>query len=1048
MPELDGFGLLTAVRKDAELRDTPVLLLSARAGEEAKVEGLSAGADDYLIKPFSARELLARVGVKLQLARTRRERSERELRQILDLTPLHITEFGLDGSRLFNNQAGLDYYGLTLEEWERADVQTLCHPHDVEHLTRELPHRFLSAAAFEYEIRLKGRDGQYRWFLVRFRPMVDEHGRPTRWYAAATDIEDRKQAEQRLRRSEAYLTEAQRLSRTGSFGWNVSSGEIYWSEETYKIFEFDQAAKPTLESIFRRIHPDDRNRLQQTIDRASEARANLDFEHRLLMPDGSVKHLHVLARVSGTPSDNLEYIGAVTDVTERKRAEEALRRSEQRWQTAFENSAIGMMMRDCSDRFIASNSVFQNMLGYTEPELFQLRNEDVTYEQDREANSELIRELLEGKRQHYQIEKRYRRKDGTLLWVRNNVALIPGNADAAPFLFAVVEDITQRKQEESARRYSEERYRIVVETANDAVVSIDESSTILFVNPATSSIFGYEASELIGQPLTTLMPDYMRELHEAGFKRYLDTGERHINWKGTELIALRKNSEEFPVEVSFGELTINGRGLFTGFIRDISERKRAEEKLRQSEKELRQILDFVPQYVAVLASDRDRTRLYANQFALNYFGFTLEEWQSSDRRKYCHPDDWEPWTSETQNKFLSGIPHEYEARLLRKDGKYRWFLFRWNPLRDEQGRVTRWYASATDIEDRKQAEQRLQNENVALREEIDRASMFEEIVGISPALHAVLSRVSKVAPTDSTVLITGETGTGKELVARAIHRRSHRSSRAFVSVNCAAVPRDLIASELFGHEKGAFTGATQRRLGRFELAEGGTIFLDEIGELPAETQIALLRVLQEHEFERVGGSGSIRTDVRVIAATNRDLEAAIAAGTFRSDLFYRLNVFPIEVPPLRERREDIPVLVEYFIDRYASKAGKSIRGVNKKSLELLQSYLWPGNIRELQNVIERSVIVCDTENFSVDESWLSRQPPATQPHAGPSLFKMLPAQEKAIIEAALSESGGRVYGPSGAAAKLDMPRSTLEHKIRSLKINKNRFKTNDPSKKI
>jgi len=402
--------------------------------------------------------------------------------------------------------------------------------------------------------------------------------------------------------------------------------------------------------------------------------------------------------------------------------------------------------------------------------------------------------------------------------------------------------------------------------------------------------------------------------------------------------------------------------------------------------------------------------------------------------------------SETQSKFLNGIPHEYEARFLRKDGRYRWFLFRWSPLRDEQGRVTRWYAAATDIEERKQAEQRLQNENVALREEIARASMFEEIVGVSPALHAVLSRVSKVAPTDSTVLITGETGTGKELIARALHKRSQRCSRAFVSVNCAAVPRDLIASELFGHEKGAFTGATQRRLGRFELAEGGTIFLDEVGELPAETQIALLRVLQEHEFERVGGTGSIRTNVRVIAATNRDLQAAIAAGIFRGDLFYRLNVFPIEVPPLRERREDIPVLVEYLIDRYARKAGKSIRGVNKKSLELLQSYPWPGNIRELQNVIERSVIVCDTENFSVDESWLSRQPPASESKSQQELTRMIAAQEKEMIEAALRASGGRVAGPSGAAAKLGIPGSTLYSKIGSLKIDKTRFKTMNSSK--
>ena len=319
--------------------------------------------------------------------------------------------------------------------------------------------------------------------------------------------------------------------------------------------------------------------------------------------------------------------------------------------------------------------------------------------------------------------------------------------------------------------------------------------------------------------------------------------------------------------------------------------------------------------------------------------------------------------------------------------------------------------------------------------------MFEEIVGTSPALHAVLSRVSKVAPTDSTVLITGETGTGKELIARAVHKRSQRSVRAFVSVNCAAIPRDLIASELFGHEKGAFTGATQRRIGRFELAEGGTIFLDEIGELPAETQIALLRVLQEHEFERVGGAGSMRTNVRVIAATNRDLEAGIAAGVFRSDLFYRLNVFPIEVPPLRERRQDIPVLVEYFIDRYARKAGKSFQTVNKKSLDLLQSYSWPGNIRELQNVIERSVIVCETETFSVDESWLSRRPSATEPKMQFDFSEKLVAQEKEMIEAALRETKGRVFGPSGAAAKLGMPGTTLDSKIKSLKISKNRFKT-------
>jgi PAS domain S-box-containing protein len=481
---------------------------------------------------------------------------------------------------------------------------------------------------------------------------------------------------------------------------------------------------------------------------------------------------------------------------------------------------------------------------------------------------------------------------------------------------------------------------------------------------------------------------------------------------------------------------------FVGTTTDIDDQKRAEDKIRQSENEARQLLDLSPLHITELGPGGER--LYSNRASLDYYGITLEEWQDADLQQLLHPQDAEIVTNVLPGKLQSRSPFEYEARLKRKDGQYRWFHYRLNPMSDEQGRTTRWYGAGTDIEDLKLAEQRLQEENVALREEIDKASMFEEIVGTSAPLKKVLSRISKVAPTDSSVLITGETGTGKELVARAIHRRSRRSSHAFVSVNCAAIPRDLIASELFGHEKGAFTGATQRRLGRFELAEKGTVFLDEVGELPAETQIALLRVLQEREFERIGGTGSIRTDVRVIAATNRDLEAAIALGKFRSDLFYRLNVFPIELPPLRKRSEDIPLLVTYFLNRYARKAGRHFTAIDKKSLDLLQSYAWPGNIRELQNVIERSVIVSETETFSMDESWLSRRPSAADPSIHPNLFNRLPAEEKAAIEAALRECGGRVYGPSGAAARLGIPRTTLESKIKSMKINKNRFKEPEP----
>ena len=472
---------------------------------------------------------------------------------------------------------------------------------------------------------------------------------------------------------------------------------------------------------------------------------------------------------------------------------------------------------------------------------------------------------------------------------------------------------------------------------------------------------------------------------------------------------------------------------------EIEDRKRAEEKLRQDEREMRRITDAIDQRIAV--HEPDGKMLYANRVMLEYSGLSLEDVMADDfRARLVHPDDLERSRVERQQGLERGTPFELELRARRKDGQHRWFLVRYNPFRDDEGRIIRWYSTGTDIDDRKRDEERTQKENLALREEIDQSSMFEEIVGSSDVIRNILKQVAKVAPSDSTVLVLGETGTGKELIARAIHKRSKRSSRAFITVNCAAIPASLIASELFGHEKGAFTGALQRRLGRFELADGGTIFLDEIGDLPAETQIALLRVLQEREFERVGGSQPISVNVRVLAATNRDLKAAMAAGTFRQDLFYRLNVFPIQIPSLRERVDDIPLLVTYLIERYAKKAGKKIRNIQKGTLELFQTYDWPGNVRELQNVIDRAIVLCDSETFSVDETWLKPEERRLSGSVVP-LGATIAEHEKEIIEAALADCEGQVGGPTGAAAKLGLPRQTLESKITALGINKHRFKT-------
>jgi PAS domain S-box-containing protein len=857
-------------------------------------------------------------------AKWRLSRTEDALRLILDTTPALIHTGRADGNLDYFNRGWLVFVGKSSEElcgWRWTDS---VHPEDVAGLVQKWQAALASGEPLETEARVRRADGEYRWLLHRKVPLRDERGAIVKWFGSSIDIEDRKRAEERiwqttqnLQRSEFYLQQGQRLTQCGSWSFLPSGGCDYWSPELYKILGFDPSnGSPALPGYLKVVHPDDRSIVEKTLEKMIAEGIGCDIKQRIVRTDGELRVIRCVSTPVVNDGKVVRFVGTLMDITEQETLTQELRRSEFYLQEGERLARMGswsLKPDGSADYWSPQNYVFWGF--------------------DPSKGIPTLTELLN--------------------------AIHPADYD---FVMKTLARMTQEGLD------CDVRYRII----------------------------------------------------------HPERGVRMLH--------------------SVGEAVIEDGGLtrFIGNTLDITEQEELTQELHRREA-------CLTQAEALSRTGSFGWKVSTGDFYWSDETFRILEYDRTVKPslellfKRFHPEG-AVTVQETIERALKDAKNlDFEHRLLMPNGSIKHVHVLARPFKDQcdnvefVGAVMDVTATKKAFQEIKTLKDELYKENIVLREEVNKSSMFEEVVGTSPVLQTVLARAAKVAPTDSTVLITGETGTGKELIARAVHKRSKRSTRAFVSVNCAAIPPSLITSELFGHEKGAFTGAIQRRLGRFELAEGGTLFLDEIGELPVETQIALLRVLQEREFERVGGTELLRADVRVIAATNRDLQSAITAGAFRSDLFYRLNVFPVRLPPLRERKEDLPALASYFVERYAKRAGRKIRGIRKSALDSLESYSWPGNIRELQNVIERSLIVCETDEFTIDNSWLSGGSVPTCSE-GQASIETSATGERELIESALVQTKGKVSGLSGAAAKLGLPASTLESKIRSLRINKYRFK--------
>ena len=987
-----------------------------------------------------------------------------ELRRFIDHVPALGWSALPDGSLEYVNQRFRDYTGLSPDELYGSGWKSAIHRDDIQPLESWSHELLQSREAGTAEVRLRRFDGSYRWFLVFANPLRDESGSVVAWYGTNIDIEDRKQAEATLRARE--LSWRQIVDNIpGLVATMGATGEVeFLNRQTLEYFgkPHDDLKNWALSDA---VHPDDLPRVIQARIKSIEEGGIYDIEHRCRRADGVYRWFQVRGLPVRDAEDTITaWYLLLTDIDDRKKAEEALQSAERNL-AAIINTIPTTAWTTRPDGYCDFlNQVWLEYAGMSAEQAEGWGWAEAIHPDNREN---LVDEwqlcLVSGT--PVDTEARIRRFDGSYRWFLFRANPLRDESGKIVKWYGTTIDIEDRKQREETLRAREQSWRQIIDNIPGFVNAAGATGTPEFFNRPEQEYFGKTNEELKDWGrIGVIHPEDLPSVIEA-WATSLETGQNldiEARFRRADGVYRWFQMRAVPARDAEDKIS-DWYALHT----DIEDRKRAEEMLRQSEAELRTITDTVRQPIVVLAPDG--VTLYANQVALDNTGLTLDEViKEGFLERACHPDDLNRvLLDERRVGLLEGVPFDLEMRLLRKSGQYRWHLMQYNPLKDEGGQIVRWYVTATDVDDRKKAEKLLRNENVRLAqenvylEEQIRSEMgFEQIIGSSPALKHVLELVETVAPNDSTVLLLGETGTGKELIARAIHERSRRKAKTFVKLNCAAIPTGLLESELFGHEKGAFTGAIIQKAGRMELADQGTLFLDEVGDIPIDIQPKLLRALQEKEFERLGSTHTRKVNLRLVAATNRNLEKMVADREFRSDLFYRLNVFPIRIPPLRDRKDDIPLLAVYFVQKFAKQMQKRIDSIPVATMKALTAWEWPGNIRELENFIERAVILTRGESLAAplaelrkvttDEPVRESAPKADDDIArivketiaslksNTAPNKRSKKQHDEIVRV-LTECKGRVGGADGAAVRMGLSRTTLISRMKKLGIDPSDF---------